>query len=184
MSTNGEKEAAKQEKKKKAVNGSKRLKVNPKLDIVQDVIQLMEEAQINELSFEEKEIKIHLRRGPGVSFGPSVSAMPGSSISSSASAPQPGPSSAPSAEPAPKAESLPTLNAPMVGTFYRATAPDAKPFVEEGAKIEVGQVYCIIEAMKLMNEVKSEVSGRVVKILIQNGQAVEFGQPLIVIDPS
>ena len=72
----------------------------------------------------------------------------------------------------------------MVGTFYRASAPDVKPFIEEGDKIAVGQVYCIIEAMKLMNEVKSEIAGKVVKILVQNGQAVEFNQPLIVVDPS
>ncbi len=77
-----------------------------------------------------------------------------------------------------------TLNSPMVGTFYRASSPDSKPFIEEGDKIAVGQVYCIIEAMKLMNEVKSEVAGKVVKILVQNGQAVEFNQPLIVVDPS
>ena len=76
------------------------------------------------------------------------------------------------------------ITSPMVGTFYRASSPDAKPFVEEGDKIAVGQVYCIIEAMKLMNEVKSEVAGKVKKILVQNGQAVEFNQPLIVVDPS
>jgi acetyl-CoA carboxylase biotin carboxyl carrier protein len=72
----------------------------------------------------------------------------------------------------------------MVGTFYRSPSPDAKVFIEEGDKIAVGQVYCIVEAMKLMNEVKSEVAGKVVKILVQNGQAVEFNQPLIVVDPS
>ena len=72
----------------------------------------------------------------------------------------------------------------MVGTFYRSPSPDSKPFIEEGDKVAVGQVYCIIEAMKLMNEVKAEVGGKVVKIVAQNGQAVEFNQPLIVIDPS
>ena len=184
MPTNGEKEAPKQDKKKKASNGTKRLKLNSKLDIVQDVVQLMEEAQISELSFEEKGIKIHLRKGPGVPFGSFVPAMTGPSASGAVSAPPPSTVSAASPEPASKAEKQPSLNAPMVGTFYRAAAPDAKPFVEEGAQIEVGQVYCIIEAMKLMNEVKSEVSGRVVRILVQNGQAVEFNQPLVVIDPS
>jgi acetyl-CoA carboxylase biotin carboxyl carrier protein len=77
-----------------------------------------------------------------------------------------------------------TLNSPMVGTFYRSSSPEDKPFVEEGGQIAVGQVYCIIEAMKLMNEVKSEVAGKVVKILIQNGQAVEFNQPLIIVEPN
>ena len=91
---------------------------------------------------------------------------------------------APAAPLAVVADSTLTITAPMVGTFYRSPAPDAKVFIEEGGKLEVGQVYCIIEAMKLMNEVKSEVKGKIVKILVANGQAVEFGQPLIVIDPS
>ena len=85
---------------------------------------------------------------------------------------------------APTADKGSTQNSPMVGTFYRASSPDSKVFIEEGDKVEVGQVYCIIEAMKLMNEVKAEVAGKVTKILVQNGQAVEFNQPLIVIDPS
>ena len=70
----------------------------------------------------------------------------------------------------------------MVGTFYRAPAPDAPPFVEVGQDIEVGQVVCILEAMKLMNEIKSEVAGRVVEVLIQSGDPVEFGQPLFAIE--
>ena len=72
----------------------------------------------------------------------------------------------------------------MVGTFYRAPAPDAPPFVEVGQDIEMGQVVCIIEAMKLMNEIKSEVAGRVVEVLVQNGDPVEFGQPLFSIEPT
>ena len=71
----------------------------------------------------------------------------------------------------------------MVGTFYRAPAPDAPPFVEVGQTLETGQVVCIIEAMKLMNEIKAEVSGRVVDILVENGAPVEFGQPLFAVEP-
>ena len=71
----------------------------------------------------------------------------------------------------------------MVGTFYRAPAPDAAPFIDVGDHLEKGQVICIIEAMKLMNEVKSEVSGKVVKVLVENGEPVEFGQPLFLIEP-
>ena len=177
----------KAEKKKKTPAGSpKRTKVNPKLAIVQDVIQLMNEAQISELSFEQGGVKIHLRRGPGPSFENAMPTMavpmamaPAPVIAPAATAAAP----APAAEPA-KADNKSTLVAPMVGTFYRSPSPDAKAFVEEGGKIEAGQVYCIIEAMKLMNEVKSEISGRIVKILVQNGQAVEFNQPLIIVDPS
>ncbi len=80
-------------------------------------------------------------------------------------------------------EGLVTIEAPMVGTFYRAPAPDAEPYVEVGSIVEVGQPLCIIEAMKLMNEIESEVSGRIVEILVENAQPVEYGQPLFVIEP-
>jgi acetyl-CoA carboxylase biotin carboxyl carrier protein len=72
----------------------------------------------------------------------------------------------------------------MVGTFYRAPSPEAPPFVDIGSKIEPGQVICIIEAMKLMNEIKSEVKGKIVDILVDNANPVEFGQPLFLIEPS
>ena len=75
------------------------------------------------------------------------------------------------------------IKAPMVGTFYRAASPDAQPYVEIGSVIEVGQVVCIIEAMKLMNEIKSEIKGRVAAILSENGSPIEFGQPLFSIEP-
>jgi acetyl-CoA carboxylase biotin carboxyl carrier protein len=75
------------------------------------------------------------------------------------------------------------VEAPMVGTFYRASSPNAEPYVKEGDVIKEGQILCIIEAMKLMNEIESKVSGRVVKIAVDNGQAVEYGQPLFLIDP-
>ncbi len=75
------------------------------------------------------------------------------------------------------------LEAPMVGTFYRAPAPDADPFVREGDVVEEGQVLCIVEAMKLMNEIEAKVGGRVAKILVDNGQPVEYGQPLFLIEP-
>jgi len=74
--------------------------------------------------------------------------------------------------------------APMVGTFYRAANPDAPPFVQEGDAVEVGQTVCILEAMKLFNEIQSEVAGRVVSVLVENGAPVEYGQPLFLIDPS
>jgi acetyl-CoA carboxylase biotin carboxyl carrier protein len=76
-----------------------------------------------------------------------------------------------------------TIEAPMVGTFYRATSPEAAPFVSEGDTIKEGQTLCIIEAMKLMNEIESKVAGRVVKILVENVQPVEFGQPLFLVEP-
>jgi acetyl-CoA carboxylase biotin carboxyl carrier protein len=77
-----------------------------------------------------------------------------------------------------------TVEAPMVGTFYRASSPTAEPYVREGDVVKEGQVLCIIEAMKLMNEIESRASGRIVKILVENGQPVEYGQPLFSIEPA
>ncbi len=78
---------------------------------------------------------------------------------------------------------LVTLTAPIVGTFYRSPSPDTSPFVDTGAKVKKGQVLCIIEAMKLMNEIESEVDGIVVRSLVENGQPVEYGEPLFMIEP-
>ena len=75
------------------------------------------------------------------------------------------------------------VEAPMVGTFYRAPKPDAPPFVAEGDVVKEGQVLCIVEAMKLMNEIEAKVAGRIVKVVVENGQPVEFGQPLFLVDP-
>jgi len=78
---------------------------------------------------------------------------------------------------------LVTVTSPIVGTFYRAPAPDANPFVEVGSKVSKGQVLCIVEAMKLLNEIESDVDGIIVKILVENGQPVEYGEPLFLIEP-
>ena len=78
---------------------------------------------------------------------------------------------------------LVTVEAPMVGTFYRASSPTTDPYVQEGDVVKEGQVLCIIEAMKLMNEIESKVGGRVARVLVENGHAVEYGQPLFLVDP-
>ena len=88
----------------------------------------------------------------------------------------------PSGSPAGSGEEL-VIVSPMVGTFYRAPAPDADPYVEVGDTVEIGQTVCIVEAMKLMNEIESEVKGRVVKILVENAQPVEYGQKLFLVEP-
>ena len=82
-----------------------------------------------------------------------------------------------------EAQRLTTVTSPIVGTFYRAPSPEANPFVEVGARVSKGQVLCIIEAMKLMNEIESDANGIVVKILVENGQPVEYGEPLFLIEP-
>src|SRR5260221_5300585 len=135
MSTNPEKiEGPKPEKKKKALVGAvKKAKINPKLVIVQDVIHLMNEADISELSFEQGGVKIHLRRGPGMSFQPAMAPVMTQAVPA---ATLPAASAAPSA-PAAKGDNGVTLNSPMVGTFYRAPSPDAKGFIEGVDKVAV-----------------------------------------------
>jgi acetyl-CoA carboxylase biotin carboxyl carrier protein len=96
-----------------------------------------------------------------------------------------GGSAGPGAPAAPdKSERFVPVTSPMVGTFYRAPAPDADPYIEVGSMVEIGQTVCIVEAMKLMNEIESEVRGRVTEILVENAQPVEFGQKLFLIDPA
>jgi acetyl-CoA carboxylase biotin carboxyl carrier protein len=103
-------------------------------------------------------------------------------IGAEAAAAAPGP--APTEAPPEDTSRYATIVAPMVGTFYRAPAPDADPYVEVGQTIEIGQTVCIVEAMKLMNEIESDVRGRVVEILVENAQPVEYGQILFHIDPT
>ncbi len=96
--------------------------------------------------------------------------------------PAPGvPQEQPTQPPAPPAEDVIEIKSPMVGTFYRRPSPEAEPYVEVGDVISPGQVLCIIEAMKLMNEIESEVSGKILKILVENAQPVEYGQPLFLV---
>jgi acetyl-CoA carboxylase biotin carboxyl carrier protein len=95
----------------------------------------------------------------------------------------PAPSTPAPAAPAPAADQHVAITSPMVGTFYRAPAPDADPYIEAGDIVDVGQTVCIVEAMKLMNEIESEVRGRIVKILVENAQPVEFGQRLFLVEP-
>jgi len=92
------------------------------------------------------------------------------------------PSAEPTAQTAPAKSALHEIKSPIVGTFYTAPAPDAAPFVEVGAVISPGTVLCIVEAMKLMNEIESDVSGKIVKVMVTNGKAVEYGQTLFLVE--
>lgn len=141
------------------------------------LIDLVQESGIAELEITEGEEKVRIAKGGQVSIahapaGPLPAPLP------AAVAGVPGAAAGVAEGPG---QARHTLNAPMVGTFYRAPAPDAKAFVEVGQQIKEGETVCIIEAMKLMNEIEADASGTVVEILVENGQPVEYGQPLFVI---
>lgn len=145
------------------------------------LIELVEDSGIAELEITEGEEAVRIGRYPAASN------QPGAAPAAYMSAPPP-PAAAPAADPAPVAstESEPEteghiVRSPMVGTFYRAPAPDAKSFVEVGDRVGPSDTVCIIEAMKMLNQIDAEVSGEISKILVENGEPVEFDQPLFVI---
>ena len=140
------------------------------------LIDLVEASDISELELTEGEEKVRISRATQ-SFAPQpvqYAAAPAQAAAAPAAAPV-------SAEAAPEAIQGHAVESPMVGTFYRASSPEASSFVEVGDKVEVGDTLCIIEAMKLLNEIESDKAGIVKKILIDNGQPVEYGEPLFVI---
>ena len=146
---------------------------------LKELIALMNEHQLVEIELEREGMKIRLRKaGAGTGDGVVVERAAAAHPVPAASAPVPVPEPA-----APKISGL-EVKSPMVGTFYRAPAPEAPPFVEVGQEIKPGQVLCILEAMKLMNELKSEVKGRIVKIMVENAQPIEFGQVLFIVEPT
>jgi len=144
------------------------------------LIDLVSESNISELEITENEGKVRIvKQGAAVGV-PTTMLMP-------AGAMQAAPMAAAPAAAAPAAEAAPAITghvvkSPMVGTFYRASSPGAKPFGEVGAQIKEGEPICIIEAMKIMNEIEADASGTITKLLVENGQAVEYGQPLFIIE--
>ncbi len=146
--------------------------------LIEEMLQLMESRGLVELEMEHQGLRIRLKKATTGQAPQLVEYVAG--IPHPAGA-QPGSPSG-SARSAEDARRI-VIKSPMVGTFYRSPAPDAPPFAEIGQDLEVGQVVCIIEAMKLMNEIKSEVAGRISEVLADNGSPVEFGQPLFVVEP-
>ena len=149
---------------------------------IRKLVRLMQHADLSELEIDDtnRGVRVHLKRelgkGPETGLGQVVQLLPQNSGVQAAIPGAPAPA-APAAHP-PGTEVFPS---PIVGTFYRTPAPDAEPFVVVGTRFEEGTVLCIIEAMKVMNEIKAEISGEIVEILVENGEPVEFGQPLFVI---
>ena len=145
---------------------------------VKKLIELLEESGIAEIEITEGEESVRISRYGSQTVAQVVHAAPSAAPSSSAPA-LPAPATARGAATA-AAENV--VTAPLVGTFYSAPAPGAKQFVEIGSEVRVGQTLCIIEAMKMMNQIESDKEGKVTAILVKNGEPVEFGQPLFVIE--
>jgi acetyl-CoA carboxylase biotin carboxyl carrier protein len=143
------------------------------------LIDLVQESGIAELEITEGEEKVKIVKGGEATVTPIAPA----ARTAAAAAPTPAPAPAPAASTPPEepvAEGH-VLKAPMVGTFYRAASPESKAFVEVGQSVKAGETVCIIEAMKLMNEIEADATGVIKAILVENGQPVEFGQPLFLI---
>ena len=152
---------------------------------IQDLVKMVNKSNISELTIEEKDIKITIKQKEDkyVTAAPApvqhVQALP---QPTAAPAPAAAPAAAPEASK--PASNLITIKSPMIGTFYRKPGPDKPNFVEEGDDVKPGKVVCIIEAMKLFNEIESEISGKIVKILVEDSTPVEFDQPLFMVEPA
>jgi acetyl-CoA carboxylase biotin carboxyl carrier protein len=160
------------------------------LDIadLKEILRILEEQDITEFELEQDGVKLRVCRAAGgaVAAAPvppaayaAPAAVPGPAAAVSAAAPPP-----PSASMEPPPEDGTLVKSPIVGTFYRSPDPNAPPFVDVGDRIKVGQVLCIIEAMKLMNEIEAELAGEVVRVHVDNGQPVQYGDPLFTIRPA
>lgn len=155
---------------------------------IKKLIELLEDSDVSEIEIVEGEESVRIARSSGVSYSAAPAIQPTYAAPSPAPAPAPVTASSSSASAAPVDagdDMLPPgtiIESPMVGTFYGASSPTAKPFVEVGQSVNKGDTICIIEAMKIMNQIEAESSGTVRAILVEDGQPVEFGEPLIVID--
>jgi len=143
------------------------------------LIDLVSESNVSELEITEAEGKVRIVKGGGAQVQYAVAPAMTMAAPALAGAAQTAAPAAPAAAEIPAGH---MVKSPMVGTFYRSSSPGAKPFVEVGSQIKEGETICIVEAMKILNEIESDKSGTITKILCENGQAVEYGQPLFVIE--
>jgi len=149
---------------------------------IKKLIELLEESGIAEIEIKEGEEAVRISRMPtGPAAAPQLAHLPLSpaAAASAAAAAAPAVAESPALKPKPNEH---VITAPMVGTFYASPSPGAKPFVEIGDEIKVGQVLCIIEAMKMMNQIEADKAGRIASVMAHNGDPVEFGQPLFVVE--
>jgi acetyl-CoA carboxylase biotin carboxyl carrier protein len=146
---------------------------------VKKLIELLEESGISELEISEGEESVRISRHPRMQMQAPMAQVP--MLQTAPVAPAPASPATSAGEHKPKNDES-TVTSPMVGTYYSASAPGAKAFVEIGTDVKVGQILCIIEAMKMMNQIESDKAGKVTAILAKNGDPVEFGQPLFIIE--
>ncbi len=156
---------------------------SPEIQHIEQLLRFMSEHNLEEFEYSNGDLKIRLKK-PASGMAPRSVIAPEIIIASGAA-----PQSAPGAPPAPAPETRSTddlhlVKSPIVGTYYEAPSPGAEAFLKVGAYVETGQTLCIVEAMKLMNEIESDISGEVLRIFVENGQPVEYGQPLFGIRPS
>jgi len=150
---------------------------------LKELMQYLENSSFVEFEIEREGLKLKLRRRSAADANGQAAP---EQARSAAAVPAPHPVATPAAAPAPApaADDAHLVKSPIVGTFYRAAAPDAKPFVSPGDRVSKGQILCIVEAMKLMNEIESDCDGEILEALVANGQPVEYGEPLFRIRPS
>ncbi len=155
---------------------------------IQELINFLAESGLEEVNIETDNFKVSVKRSPEQTV---VSAPVAAAVPAAAPAPAPTPAAAPPPAPAPADAPAPAASAntieiksPMIGTFYRSSNPETPSFVEVGSEVKAGDTVCIIEAMKLFNEIESEVSGKIVKVLVDNAQPVEYDQPLFLVEPA
>lgn len=156
---------------------------------IQDLIKFVSKSGVNEVSIEEKDFKITIKTKQEPKYVtatvPAAAPAPVQQVVAEQAAPAaPAAPATPSAPAAEEKSNLVTIKSPMIGTFYRSASPDKPPFVNVGDEITAGKVICIVEAMKLFNEIESEVSGKIVKVLVDDAQPIEYDQPLFLVDPS
>jgi acetyl-CoA carboxylase biotin carboxyl carrier protein len=151
---------------------------------IQTLIKFISSSGVDEVAIEKKDFKINIKKNLPPVISPSVvHAQPALALAA-AQAAAPAPAPAAEVAQAPVVSSGEEIKSPMIGTFYRKSSPDRPVFVEVGDTVEIGQVICIIEAMKLYNEIESEVSGKIVKVLVDDSQPVEYDQPLFLVEPN
>jgi acetyl-CoA carboxylase biotin carboxyl carrier protein len=157
---------------------------------LKEILQILEEKEITEFELEEEGMKLRIRKASAVSSNHAAGGVPAAPLVFAAPHPaaplSPVPPAAAPAAPAPaapEATDVVVVRSPMVGTFFRAPDPNSPPFVNAGDRVKVGQVLCIIEAMKLMNEIEAEVAGEIAKVHHENGQPVQYGEALFSIRP-